>query len=284
MEITGPELGERVAALRDHRGWPLQKVADLANVSPSYIDLLEKGNIGQPRPNTLVAFEKVAMAFGWPSLKAMMATDALDPLIGRHLEPTQTPPDLHESGLSGQYAGERDPGEGRAKPAVLGQGIQAVSGMGPLLPARVFRGFELGGRDDPRQKATWPVALSENRRRTLEVGVSRKVGLGEAAFAVLVNDGSVSHIASEGGTWVAGWTLYVNPDRPELMYTGDHAVVAMNRTGTLVAGWLTPDTGVEDGGWLIEDAYNHHAVAPDGLIGPVVLDAAPSHTRHFRRT
>ena len=97
MDDFDPQrIGERLAALRRHRGLTLGRAAAAVTaagypVSGEALRGWERGLRTRPNP----AFGRaVAHAYGWPSLEALMASDALDPAGANADTPVVS---LHES-------------------------------------------------------------------------------------------------------------------------------------------------------------------------------------------
>lgn len=281
MPYDAAAAGRRIRALREHQGWSQRELARRAAaaglpVSHGTISQLE---LGHTKRLSLDIVRALAVALKWPGYEAMLASESLNPPA---TEPQQV---LQESPLSWRYAGEHAPGGGREGPARAAQGGNGTGGLGERTPVLTYRGYALGARADPRDPATWAGALSDSRRRALQVGerTTQRVGSEDTGFAVLVQDSSLSHVATEQGFIEAGWTLFVDTTHPELLLASDRVVIAMSRAGELVGGWLERDPEATDDGWLIVDAHRTHAVAPDGLVGVVAVEAPPYSTLTWRR-
>lgn len=69
-------MGLRVSQLREAKGWSGRQFAKKASLTNTYVGMLERGEIGNPRPLTRQA---LAAALGWPSFELMMESDAMEP-------------------------------------------------------------------------------------------------------------------------------------------------------------------------------------------------------------
>jgi transcriptional regulator with XRE-family HTH domain len=56
--MTAEQLGTRLRQVREVRGWSLRETADKAEISATYLQKLERGQVKSPSPNVLYALSK----------------------------------------------------------------------------------------------------------------------------------------------------------------------------------------------------------------------------------
>lgn len=76
VALSGPAIGLRIAQLREHMGLSSRRLGERAELSHSYIELLEAGGVNKPRKPTLRALAK---ALGWRDYQTMLSSEDLEP-------------------------------------------------------------------------------------------------------------------------------------------------------------------------------------------------------------
>jgi transcriptional regulator with XRE-family HTH domain len=210
------------------------ELAEQAGLSESAVSRVLKGS-RSPQSETLIG---LARALGIP------LADVIDP-----------PAVL---GVAGEgYGSAADPQDTTAEGARLVRG-----------GVRVYRGYLLWGREDPRDPATAAAALGETRRvmREEAEGAGGGVGPPEDVFAVLVADGGLETIETTVGPVRSNWRLFVDGRTATSARLGS-VVAAMGATGVLVVGELQQDS---EGAWSVWTGPHREPVTRSDVLGEVV--------------
>lgn len=222
---------------------------------------------GHPIPDE--AFEVIAATLKKPP--DTLRAEAEERLSRR---PT-SPPESVDKGIDGvSYGGpktlESDGDRSGAKGPGKGAGLE-------LRGSLAYRGYELWGREDPRQVSGFAAASTPGRRVLRAAGepVGGVVGAGGGApehiFAVLVQDSSLSGLLTVGGSpVVAGHRLFFDAHRAAAAPIGS-IVAAMTRTGMLAVGTLRPDPSPDGTGWTVGVGAHREPCIREDVLGEFVL-------------
>ena len=244
--------GRRVAALREHRHWTKTELAEKAGLTRVYVGEFEAGRAARPMGKTLA---QLARALGWPSFAALMGSEALDP-----------------PGLDGGRDGVSPRGAAAVSYADDDEAEDGGEGGGTptytVEQARVYPGYGLWRRNDPRDPEAERVALSPGRRVMCEAGDRY---LPKQVFVVKVEDAGALELHTAQGRVGNGWRIFV--DRASAEDAGPGVVVAaMNRRGELVVGELRRDGA---GAWSVATGGTLEPIERGDVLGTALKYQAP---------
>jgi transcriptional regulator with XRE-family HTH domain len=167
---------------------------------------------------------------------------------------------------NGTAADRREPLETDAK-----RGIAAGPGvvLSPGGEARLYPGYWLWRRDDPRDAGSAAAAALSPGRRVLDEGGD--VDAARSVFVVRVDDPGALVIDTAQGRVASGWRIFVDRDGARAAAAGA-TVAAMTLRGELAVGELGR---CADGGWYLDTGRSREPVDRADVLGTVLKYSAP---------